>query len=212
MPGGRGDAAGRDVGHEHPAVELRVGLRDRVRRDRLQLHAEPLPGQFRRRRATAAFDCSQNQFEVLRGLVARDLQGELRPGRPLEQAAFEVDRGNDGHVVDLLDHVAGLHACGRGRRTGFDRLRRSSARLAGLSIPSRMTVSFTTKPCRDAGATPGDEVRGAADDEIDGQREADVLGPGANGDVHADHFADDVQQRPAGVAGVDGALVWISPL
>src|SRR5262249_3434748 len=49
-------------------------------------------------------------------------------------------------------------------------------------------------------------VGGRADHGVHGNGEADALGAGADGHVDADHFAVNVQQRAARIAGVDAGV------
>ena len=71
---------------------------------------------------------------------------------------------------------------------------------------------LTWKPCRTPVRRCADQVGSAADDEVDGQREADVLRPARIATFTPTTSPITFRSGPPELPGLIGALVWIRPL
>src|SRR5580658_5243902 len=148
---------------------------------------------------------------VVRFAVAQEAEANRRTGLAAGDLIHQILAVLDGAAVDGGDDVAWLQSALVGRAAGLHLLNEYAA-LEAVDAVDRAGKPFAEL---DADGAACDLVAGA--DEIvvdvnDGVRrhgETDALVAGrlrVDGRVHADHFAVHVQQRAAGVAGIDGSI------
>ena len=230
LPGG--GAVGADAEDGHAAAEVGAG-QGRAVVERRQLQAKGLPdgvlgadrplrqrrgdgrrvavGVFRDRRrrgggrlggdlAVAAAGGGELNGRVEGPAAAAVADGDLLGDGAAEEQPLEV--GGVGGVAagDLLDHVAATQAGLRGGAAGRDAGDDQFADGAFLAVLEDDAVELLLQ-LFDA-HQPGDDAAGV----VDGDGEADLLGPRADGDVDADDVAAGVDEGSAGVAGVDGRV------
>ena len=103
-------------------------------------------------------------------------------------------------MIDRRDHIAGLQPA-VGRAAPFPN---SDDREIPLGL---RTASLAEHAVDDAvDLLHAHQLGGDLQHLVDGNREADPLSADADRHVNADHFAVDVQQRTAGVAGIDAGI------
>ena len=130
--------------------------------------------------------------------------------RDAVQHAGDVVDARDGLLVEADDHVAGLQAARHGRAAGLN-LDDAHGRLL-------RQARLDPQPLRQVHLVAGDAEARAAHAavlqhlgqhvlrRVGGNREADALRAHDDGGVDADHLGARVDQRPAGVAGVERGI------
>src|SRR6202041_1731882 len=149
---------------------------------------------------------------ILRCLPANvtDLHG-LADGR-LRNGIHEIGAGVHGRSVDVGDHVAGLQAGFISGAAGFDCFHHDSVGRAELLEQHGIVATLVLKSDANGAAgdfAVGDELVVNVDDRVGGHGEADAFERtafGVNGGVDADYFAGHIDERAAGVSGVDGGV------
>ena len=126
-----------------------------------------------------------------RHLVAR-FMAQHRP--------LEVERPVHFLLSNGRDHVARLQIGAGGGTVFFDRAD-DQARLIAHGFLGHDAVPVIVQPF------DRHQPCGRAHRLVDRDGEADALGAGPHGHVHADHLAIDVNQRAAGIARIDLASV-----
>src|SRR6266545_775547 len=169
-------------------------LRARLARVLLLGRSDVALGEGRRQRRVAA--------------VADDPKTDLAARRLARDVADQVAGVLDGDVVHSHDRIARLDARPVRRLARLDRLNESS--VERLQPERRRLVAVDVldvdpeETARDLPFLP--QLRKNALQRVDGHRETDVLSRTEHRGVDPDDFAVDVDERAAGVAGVDGSV------
>ena len=139
-----------------------------------------------------------------------DLHGLADYG--LGDGIYQFGAGVYGLAVDIGDHVAGLQAGFVGRAAGLDGFDYDAVGDAEFLHQHGIIAAIFLERDADGAAgdfAVGDQLIVNADDSRGGQREADTFEAAAacvDGGVDADYFAGHVDERAAGIAGVDGGV------
>ena len=121
-------------------------------------------------------------------------------GLTAQHGPLQVERASDRTLAHGGNHVAGLEPAFR-RRAGLGHV--GHDQLPGRSRSQRLGHDAVPGIGQPLGAH---QVGRHSQSNVDGDGKTDSLSAGSNRHVDADHFAVGIQQRSAGVAGVDAGV------